>query len=503
MPSAEQPYLSVVVISFNKRREIPRTLHSLSVSYQKNICRDDYEIILVDNGSATTWECDDLADVGADLKVFNLREASSPSPSAAINFGLKQARGRLIGVMIDGARMVTPGLLYSTIRAARLYPRPIITSVDFNLGSDLQVVTVQRGYTQAVEDGLLDSIEWPRDGYRLFEISVFGAGSRGGWFHPLTESNALFMPAELWQEMGGYEERFRSAGGGLVNLDTYQRALALPGAQLIIVLGEANFHQLHGGIATNSPNRPLVDWREEYRRIRGQEYRPPSPAAVYFGAVPSSVLNHMDDSVQATRVHGFLGDLASDYIELLKNNLLNGTHQSGEGFARLDRRRADHLHRSVGVALHQHVIGDLMDYGAWQEGAGVLMRGILKASIGRHRNLWVADPRLASSLDSAKEFFKSLGLLDQNTHFLPDSFHNGLPNGGSERIAILRLDTSIPDALSALYPRVSTGGFVIIDDPRVPTQSERIAESFRSRHGITAPLERIDQSGVSWQKTEY
>ena len=43
--------VSVVVVVYNMPREAPRTLHSLSASYQRHIDADDYEVIVVDNGS--------------------------------------------------------------------------------------------------------------------------------------------------------------------------------------------------------------------------------------------------------------------------------------------------------------------------------------------------------------------------------------------------------------------------------------------------------------------
>jgi cellulose synthase/poly-beta-1,6-N-acetylglucosamine synthase-like glycosyltransferase len=43
--------MSVVVVAYNMAREMLRTLLSLSASYQRDIHADDYEVIVVDNGS--------------------------------------------------------------------------------------------------------------------------------------------------------------------------------------------------------------------------------------------------------------------------------------------------------------------------------------------------------------------------------------------------------------------------------------------------------------------
>jgi glycosyltransferase involved in cell wall biosynthesis len=46
-----RPQISVVVVVYNIPREAPRTLFSLSAAYQRHINADDYEVVVVDNGS--------------------------------------------------------------------------------------------------------------------------------------------------------------------------------------------------------------------------------------------------------------------------------------------------------------------------------------------------------------------------------------------------------------------------------------------------------------------
>jgi len=276
-------------------------LYSLSVPYQRNMRRERYETILVDNGSERPWTHKELAGIDMNLRIINLGSDSRPSPARAINRGLAEAQGRLVGVMIDGARMVTPGLLDACRAAARLCPRTVVSTLGFHLGREYQFTAVGKGYTQEVEDRLLDSIAWPHDGYRLFEIGVFAASSANGWFLPISESNALFMASELWAELGGYDERFESAGGGLVNLDTYARAAALPDVRIVSVLGEGNFHQVHGGIATNSLVNHWNEWHDEYRRIRGRDYSGPGTRPILFGSVPAPALPHLESSVRSLR----------------------------------------------------------------------------------------------------------------------------------------------------------------------------------------------------------
>ena len=101
--------------------------------------------------------------------------------------------------------------------------------------------SVLKGYNEELEDQLLQSVDWINDGYKLFEISSLAGSSAGGYFKPIAESNALFMSKTLWNELGGYDEQFKTPGGGLANLDIYKRACELPKSKLAILLNERYF----------------------------------------------------------------------------------------------------------------------------------------------------------------------------------------------------------------------------------------------------------------------
>ena len=106
-----KPQVSVVVVVYNIPREAPRTLYSLSAEYQRDIAADDYEVIVVDNGSNPPFDAAVLEGLAGNFRLIRL-DPAPPSPAHAINVGLAAARGDVIGVLIDGARMVTPGLLH-------------------------------------------------------------------------------------------------------------------------------------------------------------------------------------------------------------------------------------------------------------------------------------------------------------------------------------------------------------------------------------------------------
>lgn len=291
------PRLSIVVVTYNMAREIPRTIRSLSPAMQRGVTADDYEIILVDNGSVAPHDQDSLRQWGARI-CFAEVPRPTVSPVAAVNLGLELAQGELCGVLVDGARMVTPGLLASALSARQTAPRPVIATVGFHLGPEHQSRSVLRGYDQAVEDRLLDEVDWTRDPYRLFKIAVFAGSSSHGWFAPMTESNALFLPKALWDELGGFDPRFTSPGGGLANLDVYARACAAPGSQLIVLLGEGTFHQIHSGVSSNSAESKWPEFHAEYQGIRGHAFVTPSPEPLYHGSVSRHALPFMAWSAQ-------------------------------------------------------------------------------------------------------------------------------------------------------------------------------------------------------------
>jgi cephalosporin hydroxylase/GT2 family glycosyltransferase len=267
--------LSVVVVFYNMRREAVRTLQSLSRWYQRGVEDLDYEVLVIDNGSAPDQRLggDFVATFGPEFRRLELEGDPHPSPTRALNTGIAASRGEALALMIDGAHVLTPGVLHFGMKALDTYAPAVAATQQWYVGPGQQGDVQQAGYDKRAEDRLFDRIEWPVDGYRLFEIGHF-IGDRD-WFDGIVESNCLFVPRKLLEQFGGFDESFSMPGGGYANLDLFERLALAPDVTPATILGEATFHQIHGGTTTNVADEAarrerVVSYRQHFEKLRGR-----------------------------------------------------------------------------------------------------------------------------------------------------------------------------------------------------------------------------------------
>jgi len=273
MSASTHPWLSFVVVFHAMQREAPRTLYSLIRTYQRDSRYPDYEVIALDHGSPMPLDPAMVRGFGPEFQLRRI-DTDAVSPVAAINDAVRAARGRCVAVHIDGARILSPGVINGMRDAFRLYPNAFAHTLGFHLGPGPQGRTMLEGYDRATEDRLLGRSGWRADGYRLFDIAALAVSSEGGWFSDLQESNCYALPRETFLEMGGLHPGFRSPGGGLCSLDFYNRAMQHPGLTPVRLLGEGSFHQIHGGVATNAAPEasPWDGFQQEHAALYGRPW---------------------------------------------------------------------------------------------------------------------------------------------------------------------------------------------------------------------------------------
>lgn len=302
MPNSEsRPVLSVVLIAYRMRSQAMNTLYSLSASYQHDVDPAEYEVIVVENDSAETLDADEVRALGPNFS-YHRRQETRPTPVYAINFGVEQARGESICLMIDGARMLSPRVIHFTLRAMRMNANAVVAVPGYHLGEQDQRYSSSTGHSHQLEMKMLEKIDWKRNGYRLFDISVISAANIHGVFHPLMECNCLSFPREAFLRTGGADEGFQSPGGGSVNLDIYRNIAGLPEIRLVILAGEGSFHQYHGGVTTSEApdlDDVLAGYREEFALIRGEYYSAVRREPVILGSISSHSLPFLLGSSRA------------------------------------------------------------------------------------------------------------------------------------------------------------------------------------------------------------
>ena len=257
--------LSVIVIGYSMSEQLQRALLTLAADYQRQLNTDDYEVIVVENSSADNLAAATVAQLPANFRYF-LREEPGQSPVPAINFAFSECRGAYIGLIMDGARMMSPGCIRTALDAFAITADALVAVPGYHLGEQEQHLHADSATALAREKKLLDSIDWRGDGYELFTVSTFSGANRSGYLHPIMECNCVFASAENFRRIGHADPQFTMPGGGSINLHIYRSLGMLPNTRIFVLPGEGSFHQYHGGVTTSS----YADRQAEIERHRVQ-----------------------------------------------------------------------------------------------------------------------------------------------------------------------------------------------------------------------------------------
>jgi len=249
-------------------------------------------------------------------------------------------------------------------------------------------------------------------------------------------------------------------------------------------------------------------------------------------------------------------DFKKSYLDLLRNTILGLTYadyridpsvgeirphdpkarENGEDWpfnaqSMAGSKRMLNVHELIDQITANSIPGDFVETGVWRGGVCIYVAGIFKAENILDRQIWVCDsfdglPKpndeaypidkgdthfaagwLKCDQPTVARNFAGYNLLSSQVKFVKGWFSDSLPKLKDEikQISILRLDGDMYEstivALENLYPKLSVGGYVIVDDYGLPN-CRKALEDYREFHNIDDEFITIDNSSNYFQKTK-
>ena len=190
------------------------------------------------------------------------------------------------------------------------------------------------------------------------------------------------------------------------------------------------------------------------------------------------------------------------------------------------------LRLSVEYVLQNQIEGDIVECGVWKGGSMMVVAQTLRDSGIGTKNLYLFDtfkgmpaptekdvsfdgmlaadlmresPKESSSvwalgsLDEVRRNLLSTGYPAERISFVKGRVEETIPKQAPAQIALLRLDTdwyeSTYHELLHLYPRLSPGGVLIIDDYGHWAGAKKAVDEYFAEHNLHPLLHRIDYTG--------
>jgi O-methyltransferase len=191
-------------------------------------------------------------------------------------------------------------------------------------------------------------------------------------------------------------------------------------------------------------------------------------------------------------------------------------------------KRLANLEQCIVDVARGGIPGDVVETGVWRGGAMIFAKAVLEVLGDTERVVWCADSfeglpppdpeaypadafdrhsaasELAVSLEEVQANFARYGLLDDRVQFLKGWFRDTLPSAPIRRISVLRLDGDMYEstivALRSLYPKLSPGGYLIVDDYGAVAGCKEAVDDFRGEQAIDDEIRTIDWTGCYWRR---
>lgn len=190
----------------------------------------------------------------------------------------------------------------------------------------------------------------------------------------------------------------------------------------------------------------------------------------------------------------------------------------------LRKSQLDLIEKAILSLEEREVPGDFIEAGIWRGGVIILMRALIDAYEIADRKVFAADSfagipkniraindpvdswndRWVASLEDVQKNIERFGLLDDRIVFTVGFFSESLKRLAGNKFSLIRLDSdsydSVETSLEYLYPLVSKGGVVIIDDWHLPGCKMAVLD-FRSRCGIKDEI-MVYEGNAYWVKRQ-
>jgi len=192
-------------------------------------------------------------------------------------------------------------------------------------------------------------------------------------------------------------------------------------------------------------------------------------------------------------------------------------------------KRMENIEHCVQSVLDDDVPGDLIEAGVWRGGACIFMKANLLSRGDTTRTVFVADSfqglpppdaalypadtgddlhtrsGLSVGAEVVRHNFERYGVLDERVEFLVGWFKDTLPSAPIDKLSVMRLDGDMYEstwqAIEALYPKLSPGGYCIVDDfGSHQSQAGQAIIDYRKKHGIDDEIVDIDGFGAYWRR---
>jgi hypothetical protein len=286
--------LSIAVAFSNRAAQAENCLLSLSEAFQANVAVS-YEIVAIEAPSDDTCGEARARACGKNVRYVELG-GTGPWRARALRLGVERCRAPWIGLMLDGAHILTPRVVEHVLLARGFGARPLIVVPEYVPADESRwqgapLVRLQPGANEYGE---------------LLDHARFGPANPNGFLGPLLGASCVFLPRTSFDAVGAADARLDVPGGGALRFDLYARLSRLPDTRLVVLAGEAAMRQPHPEVtaervreAESGLERLLADRAEPLPPELRSVHREPA----LFGPIPGPLQGFLSQSFDQLRFH--------------------------------------------------------------------------------------------------------------------------------------------------------------------------------------------------------